>query len=193
MLFTGIMLTPDGPKVLEYNARFGDPETQTMMMLLAPECDLAAVLLACCAGTLDAVSIPVRPGFACNVVVAAGGYPESYPKGDVITLGECPEGGCLHSRGQCCELKLTGGIILGVQVFHAGTERSSSGELTTAGGRVLSVAAYGTRLQEAVASAYKGVERVRFSGMFYRKDIAKRYDCARMHVLGIANRCPKGS
>ncbi len=92
MLFTGIMMTADGPRVLEYNARFGDPETQTMMMLLAPECDLAAILLACCAGTLDSVSIPILPGFACNVVVAAGGYPGSYPKGDTITLGPCPEG-----------------------------------------------------------------------------------------------------
>jgi phosphoribosylamine--glycine ligase/phosphoribosylformylglycinamidine cyclo-ligase len=92
MLFTGIMMTADGPRVLEYNARFGDPETQTMMMLLAPECDLAAVLLACCTGSLDSMSIPVRSGFACNVVVAAGGYPGSYRKGDTITLGPCPQG-----------------------------------------------------------------------------------------------------
>jgi phosphoribosylamine--glycine ligase/phosphoribosylformylglycinamidine cyclo-ligase len=91
MLFTGIMMTADGPRVLKYNARFGNPETQTMMMLLAPECDLAAVLLACCDGTLDEVSIPVLPGFGCNVVVAAGGYPDSYSKGDVVTLARCPE------------------------------------------------------------------------------------------------------
>lgn len=93
MLFTGIIMTAEGPKVLEYNARFGDPETQTMMMLLAPECDIAAILLACCTGELDAVSINVRPGFGCNVVVAAGGYPESYPKGDIITLAPIPDKG----------------------------------------------------------------------------------------------------
>jgi phosphoribosylamine--glycine ligase/phosphoribosylformylglycinamidine cyclo-ligase len=92
MLFMGIMMTANGPRVLEYNARFGDPETQTMMMLLAPECDLAAALLACCTGTLDAVSIPLCTGFACNVVVAAAGYPGSYTKGDVINLTQSPEG-----------------------------------------------------------------------------------------------------
>jgi phosphoribosylamine-glycine ligase len=92
MLFSGIMMTADGPRVLEYNARFGDPETQTMMMLLAPGCDLAAVLLACCTGMLDTVSLPTLPGFACNIVVAAGGYPESYRKGDVISIAPLPLG-----------------------------------------------------------------------------------------------------
>ncbi|KAK4107773.1 phosphoribosylamine--glycine ligase [Canariomyces notabilis] len=155
MLFTGIMLTAKGPKVLEYNARFGDPETQTMMMLLAPECDLAALLLACCTGKLDIMSLPILPGFACNVVVAAGGYPGSYRKGDIISLAPHPAG---------------------VQVFHAGTERNSDGELRTAGGRVLSVAAYGSSLEEAVSLAYRGVESVQFEGMFYRRDIASRYE-----------------
>lgn len=94
MLFTGIMMTKNGPKVLEYNARFGDPETQTMMMLLSPDCDLAQVLLACCTKMLRDVapSVSVRPGFACNVVVAVGGYPESYRKGDTITFHRCLEG-----------------------------------------------------------------------------------------------------
>jgi len=85
-------MTQAGPKVLEYNARFGDPETQTMMMLLAPECDLAAILLACTKGKLNTVSIPLLPGHACNVVIAAGGYPELYSKGDAITLGTPPNG-----------------------------------------------------------------------------------------------------
>lgn len=85
-------MTKNGPKVLEYNARFGDPETQTMMMLMAPECDLAAVLLARSTGRLDTVSIPVLPGYACNVVIAADGYPLSYSEGDVITLTKPPEG-----------------------------------------------------------------------------------------------------
>ncbi|WEW58970.1 phosphoribosylamine-glycine ligase [Emydomyces testavorans] len=155
MLFTGIMMTENGPKVLEYNARFGDPETQTMMMLLAPECDLADVLLACSTGRLDKVSIPILSGYACNVVVAASGYPQSYPKGDTITLSEAPEG---------------------VQIFHAGTERSSSGELQTAGGRVFAVAAYAPSLEQAVCLAYRGVKCIQFRGMFYRKDIASRYE-----------------
>ncbi|CAH0059435.1 unnamed protein product [Clonostachys solani] len=155
MLFTGIMMTSKGPKVLEYNARFGDPETQTMMMLLAPECDLAAVLMACSTKKLQNVAdnISVRPGFACNVVVAAGGYPESYRKGDVISLGECPPG---------------------VEIFHAGTERTPNGELVTSGGRVLSVAAHAPTLEKAVSLAYEGVEHVQFKDKTYRKDIAAR-------------------
>lgn len=92
MLFTGIMMTADGPRVLEYNARVGDPETQTMMLLLTRDGDLAAVLFACCTGNLDSVSIPGRSGFVYNVVVAAGGHPESYRTGYTITLEPCPEG-----------------------------------------------------------------------------------------------------
>ncbi|KAI5864973.1 rudiment single hybrid motif-containing protein [Durotheca rogersii] len=133
--------------------KFGDPETQTMMMLLAPECDLAAILFACAMGKLATVPILLLPGYACNVVVAAGGYPESYSKGDTIELGPYPEG---------------------VQVFHAGTERNTNGELKTAGGRVFSVAAYGPSLEEAVSLAYRGVESIRFKDIFYRRDIAAR-------------------
>ncbi|KAK3902379.1 rudiment single hybrid motif-containing protein, partial [Staphylotrichum tortipilum] len=154
-----------------YNARFGDPETQTMMMLLAPDCDLAAILLACCTETLDQVSVPVLPGFACNVVIAAGGYLDSYPRGDVITLAPCPKGKLLLIL-PLVPLMLS----LGVQIFHAGTERDATGELKTAGGRVLSVAAYGSSLEEAVALAYEGVKSVQFNGMFYRRDIASRYE-----------------
>ncbi|KAK8923048.1 Bifunctional purine biosynthetic protein ADE1 [Metarhizium anisopliae] len=153
MLFTGIMMTRDGPKVLEYNARFGDPETQTMMMLLAPECDLATILIACCTKKLQDVAIPVRPGFACNVVVAAGGYPESFRKGDVITVEGCPSG---------------------VEIFHAGTEKSTDGQLLTAGGRVLCAASYGSTLEEAVSLAYRGVQAVQFKDKTYRTDIASR-------------------
>ncbi|RYP35819.1 hypothetical protein DL767_003674 [Monosporascus sp. MG133] len=159
MLFTGIMMTARGPKVLEYNARFGDPETQTMMMLLAPECDLAGILLACCKGKLATVSVPVLPGFGCNVVVAAGGYPESYSKGDIITMMPRP---------------------YGVEVFHAGTERDNNGQLKTAGGRVFAVAAYASSLQEAVSLAYKGVDSIQFKGMFYRRDIASRHPSVRL-------------
>ena len=92
MLFTGVMMTPNGPKVIEYNARFGDPETQTMMVLLSPKCDLLELLCACCTQTLHHVPLSFLPGYACNVVVAAGGYPGPYSKGDEITIGECPQG-----------------------------------------------------------------------------------------------------
>ncbi|KAF2496121.1 phosphoribosylamine-glycine ligase [Lophium mytilinum] len=151
LLFTGIMLTSSGPKVLEYNARFGDPETQTMMMLLSED-DFAAILLACTQGRLDQVDLNITPGFASNVVIAAGGYPEKYRKGDVVTLNDYPPD---------------------VQVFHAGTQYEN-GMLKTAGGRVFSVAARGATLEEAVATAYKGVEAIQFECMFYRKDIGTR-------------------
>lgn len=147
------MMTRTAPKVLEYNARFGDPETQTMMMLLSPECDLADILLSCCAGTLDKQPISMLPGFACNIVVASGGYPGPYPSGKTIKFGACPPG---------------------VQVFHAGT-KVIDGVLKTNGGRVFSVAAYGPTLQEAVSLAYQGVESIHFENMFYRKDIARRF------------------
>ncbi|CAG9938898.1 unnamed protein product [Clonostachys rosea f. rosea IK726] len=172
MLFTGVMMTSKGPKVLEYNARFGDPETQTMMMLLAPECDLAAVLMACSTKKLQTVAdkISVRPGFACNVVVAAGGYPESYRKGDGISLGECPLG--LFTSGFLNRSALT--LYLGIEIFHAGTERTANGELVTSGGRVLSVAAHGATLEQAVSLAYEGVKHIQFKDKTYRKDIAAR-------------------
>ncbi|KAI9148840.1 Bifunctional purine biosynthetic protein ADE1 [Paramyrothecium foliicola] len=157
MLFTGIMLTPDGPRVLEYNARFGDPETQSLMMLLAPECDLAEILLACCTGSLSSVDIGLRPGFACNVVVTSGGYPETFSRGDIIRFEDYPKESALD-----------------VQIFHAGTERRSDGSLVTAGGRVFSVTAYGGSLADAVRLAYKGVESISFDKMYFRRDIAAR-------------------
>lgn len=112
LLFTGFMLTPQGPKVLEYNVRFGDPETQALLMLLSPEVDLATVLQvlclyldlqqnpltmsvtpqACTERCLDSVDISFRPGSAVSVVLAASGYPGTYPKGDSITIGTLPEG-----------------------------------------------------------------------------------------------------
>lgn len=91
MLFTGIMMTPLGPKVLEYNARFGDPETQSMVLLLPDEA-LPELLLACVENRLADVKLSVSSGFACNVTVAAGGYPESYRTGDTIQMDATPEG-----------------------------------------------------------------------------------------------------
>jgi phosphoribosylamine--glycine ligase/phosphoribosylformylglycinamidine cyclo-ligase len=86
------MITANGPKVLEYNTRFGDPETESMIPLLTNDTDLAQVLLACTSGTLSKVHVGISSKFACNVVVAAGGYPDTYHKGDEITFGQCPEG-----------------------------------------------------------------------------------------------------
>lgn len=92
MLFTGLMLTDSGPKVLEYNARFGDPETQSVLLLLDEDTDLAEIMVACIEKRLNEVCTTTKAGFACNVVVAAGGYPGSYSQGDPIRLGPIPEG-----------------------------------------------------------------------------------------------------
>ena len=92
MLFTGLMMTTSGPKVLEYNVRFGDPETQTLLPLLSPDTDLAEILLACTDHWLDAVDIKVERKFAATVVVAAGGYPGTYEKGTAMTLESVGEG-----------------------------------------------------------------------------------------------------
>ncbi len=94
VLFTGLMITRSGPRVLEYNVRFGDPETQTLLPLLSPETDLAEIMFACTDRYLDAVTIKLREEFAATVVVAAGGYPGSYAKGTDIQLSPPPEGTC---------------------------------------------------------------------------------------------------
>jgi phosphoribosylamine--glycine ligase / phosphoribosylformylglycinamidine cyclo-ligase len=151
MLFTGIMLTALGPKVLEYNARFGDPETQSLILLLGPDCDLAQVLLACAQGKLDTVEIAISPGYACNVCVASEGYPGPYRSGDVITID---------------------GVPAGVHIFHVGTA-FHYGMLQTAGGRVLYADARAESLHEAIRLAYAGIECIRFDGMQYRRDIGR--------------------
>ena len=92
MLFTGLMLTDRGPKVLKFNARFGDPETQSILPLLDEGTDLAEIMMACTEQRLNEVETLTRADFACNVVVAAGGYPGPYPQGDEIELGTIPEG-----------------------------------------------------------------------------------------------------
>jgi phosphoribosylamine--glycine ligase/phosphoribosylformylglycinamidine cyclo-ligase len=146
------MLTADGPKCLEYNVRFGDPETQALMLLLSDETDLAEVMLACVERRLDSVKLSYREGFAVSVVLASEGYPGKYPKGVPITISSVPEG---------------------VHVFHAGTK--VQGEQTvTDGGRVIAVCAAGNTLKEAVDLAYAGVESVNFNGKTFRKDIAYR-------------------
>lgn len=151
-LFTGLMLTPAGPKVLEYNVRFGDPESQSCLPLL--QSDLADLMLASCDGTLSTRTLSIAPLSACTVVVAAGGYPGSYTKGTKMQLQEVTEEG--------------------VFLFHAGTVKGDDGVLDTSGGRVIAATATGRTLKDAVDKAYKGVGKIEFDGMQYRKDIAYR-------------------
>lgn len=154
LLFTGVMITPSGPKVIEYNVRFGDPETQSSMLLISPDTDLTKILLSCTNGTLSQTALKLRPGFACNVVVASGGYPGKYETGKAISW-KSP--------------------IKDVVIFHAGTRKDETdGTLRTDGGRVFTVAAYGNTLEEAVRRAYEGVQCVVFESMVFRKDIASR-------------------
>lgn len=153
VLYPGLMLTKNGPKVLEYNARFGDPETQTYMRLL--ETDLIDIVLACVNGTLSDLKISWNSGAAATIILASGGYPGSYEKGKKITgIEEAQK-------------------ISGVVVFHAGTKINDVGELVTNGGRVLGVSAVGENLEEALEIAYKAVARINFEGMYYRRDIGK--------------------
>jgi phosphoribosylamine--glycine ligase len=155
LLYAGLALTGKGTRVIEFNARFGDPETQVLMALL--DSPLSEMLYAAATGTLADVPAPRwKPGAAVAVVMASGGYPESSSSGDVIigaeTLDREPD---LH-------------------VLHAGTARLDDGRLVTAGGRVLAVTAVGSDLADARAKAYEGVHSISFSGAQWRTDIARR-------------------
>lgn len=146
-------MTSSGPRVLEYNVRFGDPEVQTLLPLLSPSTDLAQVLVACTDQSLGSVPVSVSGDFAATVVVAAGGYPGPYPKGTLMELKDVPDS---------------------VQLFHAGTALDAEGRLRTSGGRVIAATATAGTLKEAVGRAYDGVKTIGFEGMYYRKDIAAR-------------------
>jgi phosphoribosylamine--glycine ligase len=151
-LFVGIMLTAEGPKVLEFNTRFGDPETQAVLPRLAT--DLLALLWAAATGALAGASLEVRPEHAICVVVSARGYPDAYPSGDAIEIpSELPPG---------------------VTVLHAGTARDAGGRLVTSGGRVLGVTATGASLGAAAASAYAACDSIRCASKYYRRDIGAR-------------------
>ena len=139
MLYPGIMLTQDGPKVLEFNARFGDPETQVYLMRLKN--DLPELLMASASGNLQGHELRWDERASTCVVMASGGYPEAYPKGKVI-----------HGLPQVADLE-------DVHVFHAGTARDDSGAWVTSGGRVLGVTALGADLQKATQKAYLAVEK----------------------------------
>ncbi|GAB4397790.1 MAG: hypothetical protein OHK0052_20410 [Anaerolineales bacterium] len=151
-LYAGLMLTPKGVRVLEFNVRFGDPETQVILPLL--ESDLLEVLLACANGTLAEAAGRVRwhAGAAVGVTLASAGYPGAYPKGCAISGVHAANTGAL--------------------VFHAGTRYNPSGRLETAGGRVLTVVGIEKNLAAARQVAYAGVEKIQFEGMQFRKDIA---------------------
>ena len=148
-LYFGLMLTPDGPKVIEYNCRFGDPETQVVLPLL--ESDLLTVMQATTAGTLADCEVRFSRGSAACVVMASEGYPVSYEKGFPVTIPD----------------------DLADHVIVAGAALKE-GQLVTSGGRVLGVTATGATLEEALATAYARVERVAFANAFYRRDIGQR-------------------
>ena len=150
VLFLGLMMTARGPMVLEYNTRFGDPETQTIMVRM--ESDLVEGIEAAVEGRLSDTEFRWRAGASACVVVASAGYPGSYASGQVIAgLGAAA-------------------ALPGVQVFQAGT-KLVEGQTLTAGGRVLSVTAAADTLNQALARAYEGIERIHFDGMYYRRDI----------------------
>ena len=155
LLFTGFMVTTDGPRVLEYNVRFGDPETQTLLPLMSMETDLAEIMVACTEGRLDGVQLRMRPGSSVAVVAAAKGYPDSYRKGDIISIDQS------HTLTENDHL------------FHAGTALND-GVLKTAGGRVLAATSTAESLQKALAQAYNIIDTVSWPGKHYRKDIAHR-------------------
>jgi phosphoribosylamine--glycine ligase len=147
------MMTAKGPMVLEYNARFGDPETQAILARL--DSDLLEALEACVEGRLSDAEFRWKPGASACVVAASGGYPGSYTNGHKITgLDEAER-------------------VPGVVVFHAGTALVD-GEVMTAGGRVLAVTATGKDLPEALKRAYEGIGKISFEGMYFRKDIGWR-------------------
>ncbi len=153
-LYAGLMIGPDGtPKVLEFNCRFGDPETQPIMMRL--KSDLVELVLAALAGKLDQVTAEWDPRAALGVVLAASGYPESYRKGDPIHWTHALDG----SRAK---------------IFHAGTRETGDGGVCTNGGRVLCAVGLGDTVSEAQQVAYEAASSVHWEGMFYRRDIGYR-------------------
>ena len=155
-LYFGLMLTPDGPKVIEYNCRFGDPETQVVLPLL--ESDLLKVMTACTEGTLADTEVRFSDGAAACVILASGGYPVAYEKGKPITGlvdGQLPD-----------EPDVT--------VYHSGTAITEDGQLVTNGGRVLGVTATAPGLPRAISIAYEAAEHIHFDKLHKRTDIGMR-------------------
>jgi phosphoribosylamine--glycine ligase len=153
VLYAGVMLTPGGPKVLEFNCRFGDPECQPLMMRLMG--DLLEILWATATGQLDTVEIDFTDDVACCVVMCSGGYPGTYPKGKIIEGLDTIDPSNIH-------------------VFHAGTTTDGDGGVITNGGRVLGVTAMGDTLQSARDAANAACDQISFDGCFFRRDIGDR-------------------
>ena len=151
-LYFGLMLTPKGPKVIEYNCRFGDPETQVVLPLL--KTDLLTVMQAVENKRLDQLTVEWHDGAAACVILASGGYPSHYEKGKVMTLPE--------------------NTPANVTIYHAGDKLAQDGRLVTSGGRVLGVTATAPTLQQALADAYAAAETVDFDGKYMRHDIGRR-------------------
>jgi len=151
ILYGGLVITSEGPKAIEFNARFGDPETQVILPRL--KTDLVDIMMAAIEGKLDKVKIEIRPEACVAVVIASGGYPGKYQTG----------------------LPISGldDVDKDVTVFHAGTKLGPKGEVLTSGGRVLAVSALGKTLEDARKKAYANVPRIKFGGCHYRTDIAK--------------------
>ena len=147
------MLTKSGPRVLEFNARFGDPETQVYLTRL--ENDLVELLEASVSGTLEKIDLKWKPEASVCVVMASGGYPGNYPKGKPI-----------HGMAEAAQLPDT-------KVFHAGTTLKD-GQIVTNGGRVFGVTALGKDLKSAQAAAYAAVKKIHFDGAHFRRDIAAK-------------------
>jgi len=153
VLYAGVMITAGGPRVLEFNVRFGDPETQPILMRL--KSDLLEVMLAVCEERLDRICLEWDHRSAVCVVMASGGYPGDYEKGKIITgLDEADR-------------------IEDVVVFHAGT-KSQDGDIVTNGGRILGVTALGQTVANAKSKAYEAVDKIKFEGAYYRRDIADK-------------------
>jgi len=152
VLYAGLMLTEDGPKVLEYNCRFGDPETQVILPLL--KTDLYEIFIACINGTLDQIDLEWHEGACVTVVAASGGYPDAYQKGFPITGLEEVENSI---------------------IFHAGTALRGD-QVVTSGGRVLAVSARGAEAETALSTAYADLRQIHFDGMHFRTDIGAVYE-----------------
>ena len=150
VLYAGLMLTSNGIRVLEFNCRFGDPETQVVLPLL--ETDLVEIAEACVDGRLNEVDVKWKNGAAVCIVLASKGYPEKPEKGQVVSFGELPE-------DMIC--------------FHAGTKQNGT-DVVTAGGRVFGLTAWSSDIASAVQKVYANIDKVAFNGMQYRKDIAHR-------------------
>ncbi len=154
LLYAGIMLTEKGPHVLEYNCRFGDPETEAVLPRL--KSDLLPVMLQIAEGKLKTKSLEWHDKAALAVVIASGGYPGAFEKGRPVSGLESCKG------------------LTDVEVFHAGTDLNAQGQVVTAGGRVFVVVGLGDNLRDAHDKAYQAVSRIQFEGLHYRRDIGKR-------------------